>query len=63
MMLANRKTVGFLASVVLILLASQPLSAQGLEETDQEPESFDQESRPGFGGPDAVQNLLESNRA
>jgi hypothetical protein len=54
---------GFLASVVLILLASQPLSAQVLEETDQEPESFDQESRPGFGGPDAVQNLLESNRA
>ncbi len=63
MMSENRKIAGFLTSVVLILLASQPLHAQLMEEPVQEPGISDQERRPRFGGPDAVQNLLESDRA
>jgi porin len=63
MMSENRKMIGFLAAAVSILLVSQPLLAQVTEEPVQEQETSDQESRPRFGGPDAVSNLLESNRA
>jgi hypothetical protein len=63
MLSENRKIAGFLASAVLILLASQPLLAQVLEEPSQEPETPGPVSHLSFGGPDSVENLLESNRA
>jgi porin len=59
----NQKIAGFLTSAVLLLLVVQSLSAQESEESDQVPDSADQEHRPSFGGPDSVENLLRSNRA
>jgi porin len=59
----NRRLACFLALAVLILLMAQPLSAQGSEEADQTAGTSEQTSRPRFGGPDAVTNLLESDQA
>ena len=56
MMPGNRKIAGFLASVVVLCFVAQPLSAQ-------EPETSEPVSFPSFGGPDSVENLIESNRA
>ncbi len=56
MKLRERKTYGFIAAVLLILLTVQPGSAQ-------EPGASEQASRPSLGGPDAVENQMESDRA
>ncbi len=59
----NCKVSCFLVLAVLILLVAQPLSAQESAETVQAAGTSEQTSRPRFGGPDAVENLLESDRA
>ncbi len=59
----NRREAGFLASAALILLATQPLFAQDHDDPGQESGASDSISRPSFGGPDAVENLIESDRA
>ena len=59
----NRKVACFLALVVSIFLVGQPLAAQGAKETDQAPGTSESTRRPSFGGPDAVENLIETDRA
>jgi porin len=56
MISGKRKVYGFFVAVLLILLVAQPLSAE-------ETETSDQTSRPSLGGPDAIENQLESDRA
>jgi porin len=51
-----RRESGFLVAALLILLVARPLFAE-------EPETSDQKSYPRLGGPDAVPNLMESDRA
>lgn len=56
MISGKRKIYGFIAAALLILLTVQPSLAE-------EPGTSDQASRPSLGGPDAVGNQLESDRA
>ena len=56
MISGKRKIYGFIAAALLILLTVQPSLAEELEASDQA-------SRPSLGGPDAVVNLMESDRA
>jgi porin len=59
----NHRIAGLLASTVSVLLLTQPLSAQKPEQANQTPELPEHTLRPGFGGPDSVENLIEANRA
>lgn len=56
MISAKRKIHGFIAAALLILLTVQLSLAE-------EPEAYRQVSRPSLGGPDAVRNQIESDRA
>ena len=56
MISGKRKIYGFIAAALLILLTVQPSLAE-------EPGTSDQASRPSLGGPDAVENQIESDRA
>ena len=56
MISGKRKIYGFIAAALLILLTVQPSLAEELEASDQA-------SRPSLGGPDAVVNQMESDRA
>jgi hypothetical protein len=56
MISGKRKIYGFIAAALLILLTVQPSLAEELAASDQA-------SRPNFGGPDAVENQIESDRA
>ena len=56
MISGKRIIYGFIAAALLILLTVQPSLAE-------EPGTSDRVSRPSLGGPDAVGNQLESDRA
>jgi hypothetical protein len=56
MISGKRIIYGFIAAALLILLTVQPSLVEELEASDQA-------SRPSLGGPDAIENLMESDRA
>jgi len=55
----NHKIIGFLASILFLLFIAQVAKAQSPQESDEEA-TIDEVSWPRFGGPDSVDNLLES---
>lgn len=55
-MISAKRIVYGVVAVLLLLAVALPLSGQEADTTDQR-------GRPRFGGPDAVTNLLESDRA
>lgn len=59
----NRNIAVFLVSVALIISTAQPLSAQESKKLNQDVASSEGASHPNFGGPDAVDNMLESDAA
>jgi hypothetical protein len=54
MLLAKKKVFDLHVAIWLILLIAPPLSAE-------EADTSDQLSRPSLGGPDAVENQMESH--